>query len=345
MQRLRVPVLAALAALTMLLAACGGGANADKADGGSGQPSVAHIVSGPLGDQAFYDSAERGIQALAGKGFDTKTLQADGNNPSQWKANLESVSTGEWDIVVTGSSLMVDILTEAAAKYPDQKYVYYDSVVEAPNVASITYKQNEGSFLAGALAALVTTNKDKFSKATGSGKVGLVGGMDIPVINDFVAGYKAGVAAVDPDVEVLVSYIGNFSDSQKGYDQAKAMYDQGADVVFQVASAAGVGVLKAAADAGRYAIGVDQNQNAMQPGYILASMEKDVGGSIEATVRAATSGELAFGETTSYGLANDGVRLNFENNSDLVPQDILSQLEELKQRVIDGEIEVPSVTG
>ena len=136
------------------------------------------------------------------------------------------------------------ILNADAPKYPQQKFIIYDDVVKQPNVASIVYKQNEGSYLAGVLAAEVTTNKAKFPKATGSKTVGLVGGMDIPVINDFVVGFKKGVSVVDPSIQVKVSYVGSFTDSNKGYDQAKLMYDQGADVVFQVAGGAGIGVLK-----------------------------------------------------------------------------------------------------
>ena len=188
---------AAVAAVALLaLTACGGGAEeAPVGDGGAasgegGNVSVAHVVAGALGDQGFFDDAERGMEGLAGAGSETTTIQADANNPAQWKSNLESVSTGDWDVVVTGTSQILDILAETAPKYPEQDYIYYDDVVDAPNVASITYKQNEGAFLAGVLAAQATSNPEQFPRAEGSKVVGLVGGMDIPVINDFVEGFK-----------------------------------------------------------------------------------------------------------------------------------------------------------
>ncbi len=305
-------------------------------------PSVANVINGALGDQGFFDDAARGIAALAAAGSKTLNIQADANNPAQWKANLESASDGKWDIVITGTSQMVDILNAVAPQYPKQKYVIYDSVVDQPNVASIVYKQNEGSFLAGVLAAEVTTNASEFPLAGGTKKVGLVGGMDIPVINDFVDGFKSGVAAVDPSIDVLVSYVGNFTDSNKGFDQATAMYKQGADVVFQVAGGAGIGVLKAASESKKYAIGVDSNQNALDPGYVLASMEKNIGVSLEAAVNDFAAGKLEFGKTTYYGLSNDGVKLDFANNNDIVPQKIQDDIKAYAQKVIDGQITVPT---
>jgi basic membrane protein A and related proteins len=179
--------------------------------------------------------------------------------------------------------------------------------------------------------------------ATGSKTVGLVGGMDIPVINDFVVGFKKGVSVVDPSIQVKVSYVGNFTDSNKGFDQAKLMYDQGADVVFQVAGGAGIGVLKAAASAKRYAIGVDSNQNAIQPGYVLASMLKNIGESLVLAVNDSVAGKLKYGEVTQYGIANKGVGLVFENNKDIVPADIKAKVEDFSQQVATGKVQVPTV--
>jgi basic membrane protein A len=341
--------IAVLAAVSVTLAGCGssssGGTSTTTASGGSAgasKPSVANVVNGPLGDQGFFDDAARGMKELESAGHKTQVIQSDANNPAQWKSNLESVA-GKWDIVITGTTQMHDILNADAPKYPKQKFIIYDDTVKQPNVASIVYKQNEGSYLAGVLAGLVTTNKDKFPMATGSKTVGLVGGMDIPVINDFVVGFKKGVSVVDPSIQVKVSYVGNFTDSNKGYDQAKLMYDQGADVVFQVAGGAGIGVLKAAAAAKRYAIGVDSNQNAIQPGYILASMLKNIGDSLVLAVNDSAAGKLKYGETTQYGIANKGVGLDFDNNKDIVPADIKAKVEELSQQVATGKIQVPTV--
>jgi len=341
--------IAVLAAVSVTLAGCGssssGGTSSSTAaagGGGASKPSVANVVNGPLGDQGFFDDAARGMNQLKDSGFKTQLIQSDANNPAQWKSNLESVA-GKWDIVITGTTQMHDILNADAPKYPKQKFIIYDDVVKQPNVASIVYKQNEGSYVAGVLAALVTTNKAKFPMATGSKTVGLVGGMDIPVINDFVVGFKKGVEVVDPSVQVKVSYVGNFTDSNKGYDQAKLMYDQGADVVFQVAGGAGIGVLKAAAAAKRYAIGVDSNQNAIQPGYVLASMLKNIGESLVLAVNDSAAGKLKYGETTQYGIANKGVGLDFANNKDIVPADIKTKVDDFANQVATGKIQVPTV--
>ncbi|WP_432974047.1 BMP family lipoprotein [Dactylosporangium sp. CA-233914] len=335
---------AATAAVALMLTACSGG-TASSPSNTDGKLSIANVVAGPLGDQSMYDSAQRGLDKLKTDGHQTNTLQADANNPTQWKANLESVSVGKWSIVVTGSSQMTDIVTGSAPKFPNQHYIFYDAVVDAPNVASITYKQNEGSFLAGVLAAEATTDKSSFPLSGGSKTVGVIGGVDIPVINDFIAGFKSGVKAVDPSVKVLTSYVGSFSDSAKGYDQAKSMYDQGADVVFQVAGGSGVGALQAAKDANKYAIGVDSNQNAIQKGHVLASMLKEVGNSLVQAIDAAQKGDLAYGKTTSYGLKNNGVALTFDNNGGIVPQPVIDKIDQYKQQVIDGKITVPTAKG
>ncbi len=347
-QRL-VSGLAVAVVATFGLTACGGGDAAEEPAGGEGAaaesdgpPSVANVVNGPLGDQGFFDDAARGMAEMEAAGSEIQNIQADANNPAQWKANLESVSGGDWDVVITGTTQMVDILNETAPTYPDQSYIIYDSVVEQPNVASIVYKQNEGAYLAGVLAAQVTSNPELFPRASGSKKVGLVGGMDIPVINDFLVGFEKGVETVDPSIEVLVSYVGDFTDSNKGFDQASAMYEQGADVVFQVAGAAGLGVLQAAQETDNYAIGVDSNQNTLNQGYVLASMLKNIGVSLKSAVDDYAAGDLAFGETTEYGLANDGVSLTFEENGDIVPQEIQDEIQSYAQRVVDGEIEVPT---
>ncbi|WP_236795609.1 BMP family protein [Amycolatopsis sp. GM8] len=338
----RVSLIAAAAVLALGMSACGGGTSS-----GTSAPNktIANVVPGALGDQSFFDSAQSGIKALESSGYKTTTLQADTNNLAQWKANLDSVSTGQWGLVVIGSSVAVDPLTTEARKFPNQHYIFYDGEVNAPNVASITYKQNEGAYLAGVLAALATSDKTDFPLSSGSKTIGLVGAMDIPVIEDFVVGFKAGANAVDPSVKVLTSFVGSWTDSAKAYDQAKGMYGQNADVVYNVASGAGVGVLQAAKDANKYAIGVDSNQNALQPGHVLASVLKQVGQSIEQAAQANEKGTLAFGKTTEFGLANDGVGLTFDNNGKIVPDSVIAKIDDYKQQVVSGKIQVPTALG
>ncbi len=317
MNKLKLGLLAATAALALTLSACSSTPASPSANGG--RQSVAFTVNGPLGDQGFFDDAERGIKQLAAQGHKTQTLQADASNPAQWKSNVESVSTGNWNIVVAGTSTMTDIVTAAAKKFPNQKYIVFDTVVNAPNVASLTYKQNEGSFLAGYSRAWRPPTRAPSPCPQVRRTSALSAVWTSRSSNDFVDGYKAGLKAVDPSITVQVSYVGSFSDSAKGYDQAKAMYQNGADVIFQVAGGSGVGVLQAAKDENKYAIGVDSNQNALQKGHVLASMLKNISGSLVQAVKSADDEKLRYGKTTSFGLANNGVGLDFDDNGGLVP--------------------------
>ena len=335
---LSAAALAAVAALTLAGCSSSGDNGGDK--GGEKTYAVANVVNGNLGDQGFFDDSETGMAELKKQGIDTKTLQADANNQSQWKANVESVSTGKYNLVVVGTWQMNDILADASKKYPDQHYVIYDSAVEAPNVASILYAQNEGSFLAGVLAA--TTVKNQTGLAKGSKSVGFVGGQDAPPITDFLAGFEAGVKAVEPNMEVQKAFVNDFVNSTKAFDQTTAMYNKGAGVVFAVAGQAGLGVLKAAKSSDKFAIGVDSNQNQIQPGHVLASMRKYIGNSIVTAVAADQKGELKYGETTVYNLANNGVGLDFDNNGDLVSADVIKSIEDYKAQIIAGSLKVPT---
>ncbi|MCL6521710.1 MAG: BMP family ABC transporter substrate-binding protein [Firmicutes bacterium] len=347
---------AALAAGSLLLlAGCGGsGSSGPSASGSGSQPAsgttskpfkVALVVNGTLGDKGFFDSAAAGLQRAHDElGVDIKILQADPKNPQEWLQNLQSVSDGSYNLVITGSSQMKDNLTQVAKAAPNQKFVYFDDTVDLPNIANIIYKQNEGSYLAGVLAGLVTTDTKDFPLSKGSKVVGVVGGMDIPVINDFIVGFTQGVHSVDPGIRVLKSYVGDFSNPNKGYDQAKAMYDQGADIVYAVAGGSGLGVLKASADANRYSIGVDSDQNGLYPGHVLASMVKRVDNSLFDMIKAAKDGTLQYGgKVYPYGLTNQGVGLILDTKD--VPASVQEQLKAAEQKVAGGQIQVQTVTG
>lgn len=336
---------ALLVGCTSTSAATSAAPASSAASSSAAKPAIASFINGSLGDGAFFDDAESGIQKLKAEGYTTQSIQSTAGNMVQYKTTMEQLSDGKYKYVVCGSADLKDILTDVSEKYPNQQYLIYDETVDAPNVASIMYRQNEGSFLAGVLAGLVTTNKDKFPMATGKKIVGLVAGQDGPVIQDFIGGYKKGIESVDPSIQVKVSFVGAWDNPNKGYDQAKAMYADGADVVYQVAGGSGMGVLKAAKDAKRYAIGVDSNQNGVQKGYVLASMLKKVGDSLVTAVHDADAGTLKFGTTTWYGLANNGVGLTFEGNGDIVPADIQTQIKELGAKVASGQITVPSTVG
>lgn len=330
--------------------AAGGSASAGTATspggstgtGGGGVKKVAFVVSGNLGDKGFFDSAAAGIQrAQTELGIEQKVLQASPTDPGQWLQNLQSVSDGSYDIVIAGSTQMHDNMMQVAKEHPNQHYIMFDDEVKLPNVLSIQYKQNEGSYLAGVLAGLVTTDKTTFPLSKASKKVGLVGGIDLPVINDFKVGFEQGAKSVDPSIQVLVSYAGSFSDPNKGYNLTKAMYDQGADIVFAVAGGTGLGVLKASNDAKTYSIGVDSDQNGLYPGHVIASMVKRVDNSLFDSIKNAQGGTAQWGKLVFYGLDNSGVGLILDNQN--VPQAVQDKLKAAQADVASGKVKVDTV--
>lgn len=306
--------------------------------------SAALVVSGNLGDKGFFDSAEAGVvRAVNELGITQKTLQASPTDPAQWLQNLQAVSDGSYNVVIAGSTQQHDNVTTAATAHPDQHYIFFDDQVALPNVLSIEYKQNEGSYVAGVLAGLVTTDTADFPLSKGTKTVGLVGGMDIPVINDFVVGFKQGAKSVDSSINVIVSYAGSFSDPNKGYNLTQAMYDQGADIVFAVAGGTGLGVLKASADSNKYSIGVDSDQNGLYPGHVLASMVKRVDNSLFDSIKAAINGTAQWGQLIYYGLQNAGVGLIIDTTD--VPQSVQDKITAATALVANGSVTVDTAIG
>ncbi len=304
----------------------------------AGKFSAVYVMSDNLGDKGFNDSAAAGFRHAEAEGVRIKFLQASPNDPQLWRQNLEATSSsGAWSVIFTGPG-MHDNLAAVAPQHPKQNYVFFDDELKLPNVLSVKYAQNEGSFLAGALAASVVTDKADFPLVTGSKKVGIVAGQDLPIIEDFIVGFKQGVATVDPSVGVEVSFVGNFNDAQKAYDLTRDMANGGADLVYNVAGPAGLGILKAAADANRYAIGVDSDQNGLYPKVIVASMLKQIGNSIYDTIKQIRAGKAPFGTLETYGLKNDGVTLVY--NDALVPASVKAKVDAAKAKVVSGQIKV-----
>ncbi len=361
-RRLIIPT-AIAAAATLVLAGCGSksstgtsatspaatGSSTGSAASGSAPaaaplgkaPSIALMIPGTLGDLGFFDSGATGMkEAAAQLGATTKIVEGGANNTAAWKSNLQALS-GKYDVIITMTSSITDQLTAVAKQFPQQKYIILDTSVDLPNVASVSYRQNDGAFLSGVLAASASEDTKAYPLSGGHKDVGFVGGMNIPVIQDFAVGFEAGAKAVDPSIKVQVSYVGNFSDSQAGYNQAASMYANGADVVFAAAGGAGLGVLKASADKGRYSIGVDSNQNSQYPKNILGSSLKNVDVSILDLSKKLSAGTLKFGTTYVYGIANNGVSLVL--NDALVSAATKTKLADFSAKVSSSAIKVPCV--
>ena len=300
--------------------------------------SAVYVMSDNLGDMGFNDNAATGFERAKSDGVKTRLLQASPTDPQLWRQNLEAVSNSkDWSVIFTGPN-MHDNLAAVAPQHPEQKYVFFDDQLDLPNVLSVKYAQNEGSYLAGVLAAVAATDKASFPLSSGEAKIAVVAGMDLPVIQDFILGFKQGAATVVPNIEVQVIFIGNFNDAQKAYDLTKTAIENGANVVYNVAGPAGLGILKGAADAKKYAIGVDSDQNGLHPENVLASMLKQIGNSIYDSINQVRDGKAEFGKLKIYGLANDGVGLVY--NDALVPAAVKTKVDEAKAKVVSGALKV-----
>ncbi|MED2009635.1 BMP family ABC transporter substrate-binding protein [Brevibacillus borstelensis] len=348
---------ASLLILSMALTGCGGGSGADNAakpkEASKGDAktdasaekklSVGYYVSGNLGDSGFFDSAKEGLdKAEKELGIEVKTVQG-GANQSDWPTGLESmVASKKYEVIVVGTSQMKETTIDLAKRYPEQKFIYFDeTITDVPNIYSVRYNQREGSFLAGAFAAMVTTSTD-LKAANPDKTIGFLGGMDIPIINDFKAGYEQGAQFIDPEVKVISSFVGDFNNAPKGKELSLAQYNsQNVDIIFTVAGPAGIGGLEAAKESGKYAIGVNSNQNMVQPGHVLTSMLKNVGNSIYRAIDLYKKGDLPFGQNESLGIYEEGVGLAKDDlYNEHVPQAIRDKMDELQVKVVSGEIKI-----
>lgn len=343
----------ALASLMALgLVACGGGSatttTAAAAEGGDKQVKVCVVYSGNLGDKSYNDSCNIGAQkAAADFGVEIKNLE--GTNAEEWKANFLAACEGGYDLVICSSSNFQTYMEESCKDYPDVKFAVIDTTVEGDNILSVSFAQNQGSFLAGAAAAMFTTKTD--IPGVNSDKViGWVGGMDIPVLHDFYTGYEQGAKYIDPDIKILQSFAGTWNDPLKGKELTLAQFDSGADIVMNVASGTGPGILEAAKEAGKYAIGVDLDQDNDQPGSVLTSMVKRVDTACYTIIESVVKDSFEGGGSLYLQVKDGGVSLTDfsvikKALGDKFPQDIVDKTTELAKKITDGEITVTNYEG
>ncbi len=293
--------------------------------------TVAVVVADKFGDRSFYDSSKEGLDRLvADHGVSPITIECNGENHSTQMKNAAEKA----DVVVCVGWEFYDVET-IAPEYPNVKWIWVDNATSAPvaNVLNITYAQNEGSFLAGYIAAAVST----------SGTVGAVGGEDADTINDFITGYKQGAEYYSADTKVVVNYANTYTDPAVGKDCALALHDQGADVIFQIASATGDGVFEAAKEKGFYAIGVDSDQKYIDPDTIICSMKKEVGASVYDAVSKFLSGdESLLGTTWVADMSTGYVGIGYgeDGSAQQVPDDVKAAVEDIAAKIVSGEIKV-----
>ncbi len=317
--------------------------------------NVALVINGTLGDKSFFDSAQRGMdRAKAELGMTVKTIEL-GYDENRWGPGLADAANQNYDVVICGTFNMEQYITETAAKVKTKKFIFFDDVVDYKkgfeNVYSVTFKQNEGSYLAGLMAGLLVLSSDAtVQKGTGGGKkTGFLGGMNIPVINDFLAGWKQGAKDAGlKDADVLVSYADSFSDPAKGKELTLALYNQGAGIAFNVAGQTGLGVLDAGGQAKRFTIGVDSDQYTIlkdskpdQAQWIVTSMQKRVDNALFRALRLTGMDQLKYGAAEAVGLSDGGVELaDNENYKKNVPQDIRDKVAAKAKDIAGGTLKV-----
>ena len=293
-------------------------------------PSVAIVVAGGLGDRSFYDSANSGLEMLKAEGIRGTVIECK-DDASLFEQSLISAAEG-FDFVVAVGWEFWEPLEQIAPELPDTKFIFVDNELTGiDNVYAITYAENQGSFLVGYIAA----------KLSQTGIIGAVGGEDNITINNFMAGYRQGAAYANPDIRVEISYTADYEDPAKGKEHALALYDKGADVVFQVAGKTGEGVFEAAKEKGKYAIGVDSDQKYIAPDVIVCSMIKEVGTSIYAAVtRFVKDGSFPGGTAWNADMESGLVSVGYGDPSmpQQVPEALKAEVADLAEMIIRGTI-------
>ena len=328
----------------------------------AGPLKITLVINGVLGDKSFFDSAQRGVdKAMDEYDVDVNTIEL-GIDPNNWETGLDdAMAGGNYDILIAGTWQMIGFMASRVHKYPDKTFMFFDASMPyedknickkgCENVYSITYNQNEGSFLAGVYAGAMTlTNNVGINK---NPTIGAVGGQDIPVINDFIVGYEQGACLVNKSSKILIQYAGSWNDPARGKEITLALYEQGADIVFQIAGGTGEGVFEAAAEQGKYALGVDSDQatiilenDPQQAKRILTSMMKNVDNSLYRGIGLYLDGKLPIGKREGLGIAEGGVGLAYnEIYFENTPNNIQSLIKAVEKAVINNDIKVNTYLG
>ena len=286
-----------------------------------------------LGDQSYCDLLAEGIKkAETELGIDIDEIES---SPETWDTDLRGAAEKS-DLVITAGYQMGEPLQRVAPEFSDVSFAIIDSEVNLPNVASFVYNVNEGSFLVGAIAALKTE----------SGKVGYIGGANVPLLHGFEAGYVAGVHAVNPDAKVFREYIAEgpegFAQPMVAENIATCQYESGVDVIYAVAAGSGLGVVEAAKVLQKYVIWVDTNINATAPDIFLTSMVRRVGNSVYNIVNQFSEDKFILGVHRLGLEADDIVYALDEYNKPHLSDEILTKVEALKAKIVSGEIVVPT---
>ena len=286
---------------------------------------------GGLGDKSFNDSADSGLQRAKTKlGAEVETLQS--RSAADYQSNLTVLADQDFDEIFAIGVLMQKDVAAVAKNYPKRHFAIVDAVVDQVNVTSLTFREQDGSFLAGALAAMVSKTKH----------VAFLGGVDIPLLRKFEAGFTAGARQIDPKVVVSTKYVGSFEDVASGKELAGVLFDSGADIVFVAAGKSGLGAIdQVRGRANDFVIGVDADQDALAPGKILTSVVKRVDVAVFETALQAQAQKLPAGPV-EFGLRDDGVGLtDFHYTRKLIGDERLARVAALRAAIVAGKIVPP----
>jgi basic membrane protein A len=285
-------------------------------------------------DKSFNASAYEGAsQAKEKLGIHLKYVEATDDNA--FEPLLRAFAQRDFDLIIGIGFAQKDAVAKVAAQFPQKHFAIVDSQVDLPNVRSLMFEEHQGAYIVGAIAAMVSK----------TGKIGFVGGMDVPLIRRFQVGYEAGAKKINPQITVLSNFCGvtgeAWNNPPKAKELALAQYEDGADVIFAAAGASGFGVFDAAEEQKKLAIGVDSNQDWTKPGLILTSMLKRVDLAVYATIEDAQAGKFT-GGLKRFGLADNGVDYSVDQfNERILPQAVRDRADELKAQIIAGKIDVP----
>jgi basic membrane protein A and related proteins len=334
-------------ALALLAAGCGGGGGGGGGGQGGGsdvKPGLVLDVGG-LGDQGFNDSAYAGLQR-AEKDLGVKGDHLESTAPTDYTDNLTQFAESGFNPVIAVGFAMTEDLIEVSEQFPDTQFAIVDSVVDTPNTIDLVFREQEGSYLAGVVAGLMTQEDTEYTTSDEK-VVGFLGGQTGPVIERFQAGYEAGVESVCPDCEVLVKYTGStvdaYNDPARGKEISLQQISQGADIIYHAAGNTGAGLFDAATQEKIFAIGVDLDQAKLfKEAPILTSVVKRVDNAVYQTIKGFSEGGKPKGTTVDRGLKEGGISLApFGRFDDLVPRKVKDEVDKAQKGIINGDIKVP----
>jgi basic membrane protein A and related proteins len=287
-------------------------------------------------DRSFNSAANQGV-IRAKKELPIILRDAEPGDATSLEPAMRAFAQYGYNLIIGVGFAQAPLIEQVAKDYPNTHFAIVDGVCDSPNVASLLFKEHQGSFLVGMIAA----------EASKTNTIGFVGGMDIPLIRKFLKGYEEGAKYVNPSIRVIPNFIGitdaAWNNPSQGKELATAQIQQGADVIFQAAGNSGLGVFDAAEAARKFAIGVDSNQNYVKPGTILTSMVKRIDNAVFAVVQDEVEGKFK-GGIHVYGLENEGVGYAMDqHNKPLIPSEVIAKVEQAKQKIIAGEIKVTDV--